>query len=794
MFAGYNLEQTIRMVGYEQRAPKQQSGQYITIFDGDRQPVFVDIASFKKDVITFGRKDDRLSDQRLDIALTSHLVSRGHGHGQFVNTKEGWVIEDGVVREGKREESTNGILYNDAYIQRQALAEGSIFRIDSRTEERADNVLMLVSAQRPEDCWSMLPVKGDRITIGRDSNNTLQLDHVTVSRHHATILRENGAWIIQDEGSANGLLLNGMQCAGKTELHEKDVISITNTTIIFTSSALYFFSSVSGVTVEARDVVVKFKKRGKTSMGSDHVNLSIKPGELVAIVGGSGTGKSTIMNVLCGYLQPNEGSVYINGCNLYKNFDALKSLFGYVPQSDIVYDNLTVHDMLRYTAELRLPRDTTVADREKAIQRVLKTVALEEHKDKLISKLSGGQRKRASIAVELLPDPQLLFLDEPVSGLDPATERDLMQSLRQMTKLGKTVVLVTHSTLQLSICDKIAFMGTNGKLCYVGNEQSALEYFQVKDVVDIYNKICNAPDEWKQKYDALNPKVSEKPVSQNVPARQKLHHLHQQRVLCKRYAKLVLNDRLRLGMLLMQAPLLALLISWVADGSQFEQYDMTKSLLFALSCSSFWIGMLNAIQEICKERTILKREYMSGLSLPSYIASKILVLGALGLVQSLLLIGTFALTMGLPETGVLMHPFAELFLTAWLTTLSATATGLFVSSLFKNPDRAMTAAPILLMPQMLFSGLLFKLSGFTEAISWFAICRWSMEGFGTTANLNSLQTALQQKGLPVPHEAESFFEYTASHLQSDWGIMIAFVLLFLVLALLVLPSIKKQGK
>ena len=247
-------------------------------------------------------------------------------------------------------------------------------------------------------------------------------------------------------------------------------------------------------------------------------------------------------------------------------------------------------------------------------------------------------------------------------------------------------------------------------------------------------------------------------------------------------------------MLLVQAPLLALLISWVADGSQFEQYDMTKSLLFALSCSSFWIGMLNAIQEICKERTILKREYMSGLSLPSYISSKIIVLGALGLVQSLLLIGTFALTLGLPENGVFIHPFAELFLTAWCTTLSATATGLFVSSLFRNPDRAMTAAPLLLMPQMLFSGLLFKLSGFTEAISWFAICRWSMEGFGTTANLNSLQTSLQQQGLPVPHEAEDFFEYTAAHLQTDWGIMIAFVFLFLVLALLVLPSLKRQSK
>lgn len=790
MFDG-NLEQT---VGYVHRETTAQGEMYVTIFDGERQPEFVNLSSFRKKVITFGRKDERQSDQSLDIVLSSHLVSRRYGHGQFVNTREGWFIEDGVVRNGQREASTNGILFNDAYIQRQALAEGGIFRIDSREQDRTDNVLILVSTQRPEKSWSMLPVRGGRITIGRDSSSTLQLDHITVSRHHATIFCENGTWYIQDEGSANGLLINGTHCLCKTELHEKDVISITNTTIVFTSAALYFHTSVNGVAVEARDIVVRFRKHGKTTMGSDHVSLSINPGELVAIVGGSGTGKSTIMSVLCGYLAPNEGSVYINGCNLYKNFDALKNLFGYVPQSDIVYDNLTVYDMLRYTAELRLPKDTSAADREAAIRRVLGTVALEEHKDKLISKLSGGQRKRASIAVELLPDPKLLFLDEPVSGLDPATERDLMLSLRRMTKLGKTVVLVTHSTLQLSICDKIAFMGRNGKLCYVGDEESALSYFQVNDVVDIYNKITDAPDEWKQKYDEMLPKVSQKDTSQAAPARQKRQHFHQQWVLCKRYARLVLNDRLRLGMLLLQAPLLALLISWVADGSQFEQYDMTKSLLFSLSCSAFWIGMLNAIQEICKERTILKREYMSGLSLPSYISAKMIVLGALGLVQSLLLISTFALTMGLPEKGVFIAPFAELFLTAWFTTLSATATGLFVSSLFRNPDRAMTAAPLLLMPQMLFSGLLFKLSGFTEIISWFAICRWSMEGFGTTADLNSLSTALQQQGLPVPHEAESFFEYTAGHLQTDWGIMILFVFLFLALALLVLPSIKKQAK
>ena len=192
---------------------------------------------------------------------------------------------------------------------------------------------------------------------------------------------------------------------------------------------------------------------------------------------------------MCGYLQPTQGEVYINGVNLYQNFDSLKKLIGYVPQSDIVYDNLTLHDMLLYTAKLRLPKDTTPTEREAAITRAIDMVELPEKRDSLIKSLSGGQRKRASIAVELLSDPNLLFLDEPASGLDPGTERNLMQSLRKMADGGKTVILVTHSTLQLKMCDKIVFMGKGGNLCFFGSYAEALTFFGVSDIVDVYNMI-----------------------------------------------------------------------------------------------------------------------------------------------------------------------------------------------------------------------------------------------------------------------------------------------------------------
>lgn len=247
-------------------------------------------------------------------------------------------------------------------------------------------------------------------------------------------------------------------------------------------------------------------------------------------------------------------------------------------------------------------------------------------------------------------------------------------------------------------------------------------------------------------------------------------------------------------MVLLQAPILAFLISLVKDGNEFERYNITKSLLFALSCSAFWIGMLNAIQEVCKEREILRREYMTGLHLSSYILSKLLVLGSLCVIQSILLVSVFFGTVGGPKEGVLLPPYLEMFLTVFLTAFSSAAMGLFVSSLFKNPDRAMTAAPILLMPQILFSGLLFNLEGVTKVISWFTICRWSVEGFGTTSNLNDLEYVVEVSGemQEFPHEAEAFYEFTKMHIVQDWAILLAFVVIFCVLSGIVLRNIKKS--
>lgn len=766
-----------------------REGAKITVFDGTFGPVTYDLNSFRKEVITFGREAGN------DIVLRSHFVSKKHGQFRLVNGM--CIIEDLG--------STNGLYINGMPVKSYGLRDNTAIRIDDRNGSTVEGVLIVFSATDSAENWSSVSLQGKAaVTVGRNEGCDIHLNHVSVSKLHAQIVLENGQFMIVDNDSTNGVWVNGKRISGKCPLHEKDLIIITNSKLIYTASRINYCTFNNGISVNASHIV-KTVDKGRKVICED-VSLNIEPCELVAIIGGSGAGKSTIMNCISGYNEPTSGEVRVNGVELYSNFEALKNIIGYVPQKDIVYENLTVYDMLDYTAKLRLPKDTTAAERNEVIMKVIDTVELTQRKDTLIKKLSGGQKKRASIAVELISDPNLFFLDEPASGLDPGTERNLMRTLRSMTVKGKTVIFVTHSTLNLHMCDKIVFMGTGGKLCFCGSYKEAQEFFGVTDMVDVYNLISDHPDYWQKKY-AGTVKAEAEPQKASGSSSQttKPPLDHQIKVLAARHLHILRNDRVRLLLLLLQAPILGLLISFVADGTQFDQLEMTKSLLFALSCSAFWVGTLNSIQEICKERVILRREYMTGLRLDSYILSKLLVMGIICMVQAFLLTLVFVISVGSPGDGVFLPAVLEIFLVIFFTAFAATAMGLFVSSLFKNADRAMTVAPLLLMPQLLFSGLLFKLSGATEAVSWFVVCRFSMEGLGTTANLNKLESKMEQlfkdegmydaiisRDKKFFDHAEDFFDYEVGHFLFAVLMLIIFVAVFSALSGIVLRNIKKD--
>jgi len=774
-------QDTFNQTTHYQEVVQDRSASFrLMIFDGIAKPTPVNLAGFNKREITFGREAGN------DIRLYSSYVSRFHGRIRLINGQ--YIIED--------LNSRNGLIFNGEAIRSRVIEDGDFIRIDDGVETTTTGVLMVFSSQDDAGDWKTFSlVNHMETTIGRDLCCTVVLDHVSVSKIHAKIITKKNTYFLLDNDSTNGIMVNGKKIEGMIQLHEKDVILITNSKLIYGNGKLSYCCFKKGINLSAENVVKIVKKFGKEQkIICNDVSLAINPCELVAIVGGSGTGKSTIMNCISGYNRPTTGIVVVNGVDLYKNYAALKNIIGYVPQQDIIFDKLTIIDMLNYAAQLRLPKDFTSRERLCVVARAIDNVELTVHQDKLIKDLSGGQRKRVSIAIELLSDPNLFFLDEPASGLDPGTERNLMKTLRAMAARGKTVIFVTHSTLNLHLCDKIVFMGEGGQLCFCGSYQEALQFFAQTDIVNVYNLVAENPQFYKAKYLLEQKHRSRSAVSISVAPKysRRQDMLRQLFVLCRRNLNILLKDKARLLLILLLPPGLALLISLVADGEQFVQYEMTKSLLFSLSCSAFFLGVLNSIQEICKERAILKREYMTGLRLDSYISSKLFVMGLICGIQSLLLVAVFTRLIGVPDGGIIFASFYELLLTTFLTALAASAIGLFVSALVKNADKAMAVAPILLIPQLLFSGLIFELSGATEIFSWLAVCRFSMQGYGTSANLNSLSTRLEQQGVYLAREIDSFFTFSQSNFVLSLLVLCLFVLVFAVLASFVLRVIKKE--
>ena len=698
--------------------------------------------------LSFGR----YADNDVVVDAPSGTVSGYHG---VIVVENGWCL----LRDTH---STNGLWLNGVRQTEFRVAAGDVVSI-GRPKRGARRCVIVVGDATEERAVFALAGR-QQVTVGREDDNDLALQSPTVSSYHAIFRHDRTGWSIADRGSTNGTQVNGDYVGDYRELYSGSTITFGNVQAVFLDGCLLVATERHGVDVVAQDLV-RYRKNGKdTRITTDHVSLHIKRGEFVAIVGGSGCGKSTLLDELSGVEPADEGLVLVDGANLYANYELLKTSIGYVPQQDIVYDDLTLQDMLLSAAKLRMQPDTTEEERNARVDEVVHTLELDRVRDNLIGNLSGGQKKRASIAVELMADPRLLFLDEPTSGLDPGIERKLMQTLASMARDGRTIILVTHTTLNLHLCDQVVFLGTGGKLCYAGRPAGALSFFDVDDFVDVYGKIDGDGEEWEHKFAEIEkpePRDQSYAAPQESPltGRRTPSFVSQLATLAGRYAKLIRNDRSRLALLLLQAPLLAALISFVAGSSCFEVFEDTKSCLFALSCAAFWVGILDAIQEICKERAIVSRDCDGGVRLGAYLCSKVVVLGLLCLVQAGALTGVFCAITGTPANPLVNAPL-ELFVSIFLTTCCAMCLGLLVSALFRNPDRAIAMAPLLIMPQILFSGLVFELEGPSESISYAVTCRWAMEALGTTSDLNALDLALYGKEVTMPESSQTIHDQT----------------------------------
>ena len=338
-------------------------------------------------------------------------------------------------------------------------------------------------------------------TLGRDPGNDVKLDHPSVSRFHAEVRRTPKGDILTDH-SSNGVFVNGVRVRGQHLLKNGDVLQLGPFKLTYDQHSLTQAAPADSYRLDAlrltRQVTIggtpltRLRKgTGATKLILNDVSLSVHPREFVALVGGSGAGKSTLMKALSGFT-PVQGQVLVNGDDLYRSYGAYRSILGYVPQDDIIHRHLTVGGALHYAARLRLP-DATTAEIGQRVTTVLDQVEMTAHAGKLVEALSGGQRKRVSIAAELLADPGLFFLDEPTSGLDPGLEKKMMATLRRLADAGRTVVLVTHATANIEQCDHVAFMA-DGRLAFYGPPREALTFFGAQDFADIYTRLTHPLD------------------------------------------------------------------------------------------------------------------------------------------------------------------------------------------------------------------------------------------------------------------------------------------------------------
>jgi len=488
------------------------------------------------------------------------------------------------------------------------------------------------------------------------------------------------------------------------------------------------------------------------------------------------------------------GRVLLDGADLYQNLDAFRTVLGYVPQDDIIHTELPVEATLRYAAQLRLARDTPADELDRTVESTMSTLDLIAKRDVRVGSLSGGQRKRASIAVELLTDPQLFFLDEPTSGLDPATAAELTRAMRRLSDSSATVIFTTHAVQDLVECDRVVFMARGGRVAFTGTVEAALQHFGADRIEGIYQRLAGGISDDALALDDPDPPAGIADDTDvlritTFPARTRPGSFRQFVTLTRRTLDTIRHNKLTLAILVGSPMLVVAMMAVLFRPGAFDFDDPSPTsivmILFWVTFGSFFFGLTYGLLQVCTEQAILRREHLVGLRLTPYLLSKVAVLLPFLVLVNVAMLGVLRVLDRLPAADI--GDYLSMGFTLTLAAAGALMLGLLTSAAVGHPSQATLALPMLCFPAVLFSGAILPVHQMADAgavISTVMLTRLAFEALGHDLGVRTL---LEDGGSPLgPPLLESYGDAGTSDTVVYWLILAGFTLVLFVGALLVL--------
>ncbi|OBF88703.1 ABC transporter ATP-binding protein [Mycobacterium sp. 852002-51152_SCH6134967] len=593
------------------------------------------------------------------------------------------------------------------------------------------------------------------VKIGRATDNDIVVPDVLASRHHATLVPTAAGTEIIDNRSINGTFVNGARVESAL-LRDGDTVTIGNIDLVFSGGTLVRRSESEAATrtggLEVHGVTWTIENN-KTLL--DNISIAARPGTLTAIIGPSGAGKSTFARLVAGYTHPTTGTVTFEGHNVHAEYASLRSRIGMVPQDDVVHGQLTVRQALMYAAELRLPPDTTKADREQVVMQVLEELEMTNHLETRVDKLSGGQRKRASVALELLTGPSLLILDEPTSGLDPALDRQVMTMLRQLADAGRVVLVVTHSLTYLDVCDQVLLLAPGGKTAFYGPPSQIGPSMGTTNWADIFSSVASDPKAANERFLSQHgppppPPPTEEPSDLGSPTSTSVRR--QFSTIARRQVRLVVSDRGYFAFLMLLPFIMGVLSLSVPGDVGFgvpvpamqggPAPNEPGQILVMLNVGAIFMGTALTIRALIGERAIFRREQAVGLSTTAYLLAKVFVFTLFAVVQSAIVTAIAIIGKGWGPGAVDSGAFIgnrsiELFVDIAVTTVAAAMVGLALSALARSNEQIMPLLVVAIMSQLVFSGGMIPVTDriVLDQMSWFTPARWGFAASASTIDL-----------------------------------------------------------